>query len=48
LPLKYFLGVQFGSIAIAWVGAICYGLLLTIPTTLNAITYLNKKLKEKE
>ncbi len=48
LPAKYLLGIKFGPIAIAWVGAICYALLLTIPTMLKALTYLNNKLKQKE
>lgn len=40
LPIKYLLGVQYGTVAIAWVGAISYVLLLTIPTILRAQNHL--------
>lgn len=40
LPLKFVLGEQFGMTAITWVGFISYVVLLTIPTFVRSIKFL--------
>jgi O-antigen/teichoic acid export membrane protein len=44
-PLKFWLGRMFGMVAITWVGVVTYVLLLTIPTALKSVNYLNKNMK---
>lgn len=43
LPLKYVLGLKWGSHAITWVGTVTYALLLTIPTIYRSQKHLNTK-----
>lgn len=43
LPLKYFLGVRYGAVAISWTGAVTYIALLTIPTVYRSLKYIKEK-----
>lgn len=47
LPLKYFFGMRYGVVAISWVGAVTYVILLTIPTFYRSLLYIRKKEKTK-
>ncbi|MFR1517273.1 MAG: lipopolysaccharide biosynthesis protein [Clostridia bacterium] len=47
LPLKYFLGIRYGAVAISWTGAVTYVILLTLPTVYRSLLYIRKKEREK-
>lgn len=48
LPLKYYLGLDYGMHAVVWVGVVSYLVLLTFPTAYRSLKHLNCKLRKEQ